>query len=78
VENDLNIPRIPFNDEVVYQFGRETASSLLTSGSEPCATSKRRSETVGFDGLAHMCTLQISTYWFSFGLLSAINGADGL
>jgi fatty acid amide hydrolase len=82
-EGDLNIPRIPFNDEVYQRPGEKLKIGYFDTDGwfEPCATSKRAvQETVdALTGAGHTCVpFQLPTDgWFTFGLLSAINGADG-
>jgi fatty acid amide hydrolase len=84
-DGDLNLPRIPFHDEVYQRPGGEkvlTIGYFITDGwFEPCATSKRAvQETVdALTKAGHTCVpFQLPTDgWLNFGLLSAINGADG-
>jgi fatty acid amide hydrolase len=82
-DSDLNKPRIPFNDVVSQRPGEKLKIGYFDTDGwfEPCATSKRAvQETVdALTKAGHTCIpFEFPTDgWFTFGLLSAINGADG-
>jgi fatty acid amide hydrolase len=82
-EGDLNMPRVPFNDELYQRQGEKLKIGYFDTDGwfEPCATSKRAvQETVdALTKAGHTCVpFQLPTDgWASFGLLAAINSAEG-